>query len=167
MLREGAIYHVTARANRREPLLDPDSVKDLFQEVLQRAKTKHDFILYNFCIMGNHFHFLMKPGKGESLSTVMQWIMGVFAINYNKRNGLTGHFWGDRFFSSIVSNLKEYIKTFAYIDENPVKAGLAPHARDWRHGGLWHHRNGLLSIVEEASDFILRLFPDHRRLQLE
>jgi len=68
-------------------LLQSDRMKDLFIEVISRAKKKYDFSLDNFVIMGNHFHFLIKPGKKESLSKIMQWILSVFAMAYNRITG--------------------------------------------------------------------------------
>ena len=59
---EGARYHVTARANRKEMILDSSARKELFLSVVKRAKEKYEFRLENFCIMGNHFHFVIQPG---------------------------------------------------------------------------------------------------------
>jgi len=42
-LKDGALYHVTARANRKEMILDNRGMKDLFLEVLERAKGKFRF----------------------------------------------------------------------------------------------------------------------------
>ena len=90
-LEENARYHVTARANRKEMILETSEMKEMFLSVLRRAKRKYDFRLENFCIMGNHFHFVIQPGRGESLSAIMRWIMSVFAMAYNKIRGFTGH----------------------------------------------------------------------------
>ena len=81
-LREGARYHVTARANRKEMILDSGAYKELFLSVLKRAKARYSFRIENFTIMGNHFHLVIVPGKGESLSSIMQWIMSVFAMAF-------------------------------------------------------------------------------------
>src|SRR5512133_313133 len=94
-LRTGARYHVTARANRKEMILDSIAMKELFLSVVKRAKKKYDFRLENFCVMGNHFHFIIRPGQGTSLSAIMRWILSVFAMAYNKIMGLTGHVWGE------------------------------------------------------------------------
>jgi len=67
----GGQYHVTARANRREFILNSPEMKDLFLEVLKRAKEKYKFRLTTFCIMGNHIHFMMKPEENESLSRLI------------------------------------------------------------------------------------------------
>jgi putative transposase len=161
VIKTGAIYNVTSRTNRKELIMQHDQGKELFLAILERAKKKYDFQILNFCIMGNHFHLLIKPGKSESLSRIMQWILSVFASAYNRKNDLTGHVWGERFFSHIVSGLQEFCKTFMYIDENPVKAKLVVQAQDWLFGGLWHHKIGRSTIVEEASALILEYFPEH------
>ena len=130
-LQESACYHVTARANRKEMILDTSAMKELFLSVVKRAKLKYDFRIENFCIMGDHFHFVIRPGKGESLSAIMRWIMSVFAMAYNKIRGFTGHVWGCRFFSRIISGLRELVQVFEYIDENPVRASQVADRRDW------------------------------------
>ena len=161
MLQDGAIYHVTARANRQEMIMDSIRMKALFLATVMRAKQKYRFELSNFTIMGNHFHFIIKPGKGECLSSIMQWILSVFAMAYNKINGISGHVWGERFFSEILGTLKKLLSVFAYIDQNPVKAGLVSLAWEWDYGGLAHHRKGIRGIVDELEAELLASFPLH------
>jgi putative transposase len=167
ILHEGAQYHVTARANRKEMILKPDCIKELFQETIIRAMKKYSFILENFCIMENHFHFLIKPGEGESLSRIMQWILSGFAMAYNRKLGITGHVWGERFFSRIVDNLRDFLAVFEYIDKNPVDAGLATNIKDWRYCGATHHRAGLFTVVIKPAIWILSLFPIHHQILLQ
>lgn len=158
-LREGARYHVTARANRREMILEPAAMKELLLRVLKRAKGKYRFRIENFCVMGNHFHLVILPARGEDLSAIMRWILSVFAMAYNRILGLSGHVWGERFFSRIIAGFGELIQVFRYIDENPVKAlGLAI-GRDWPHGGLCHARTGCREILDEAPAGIWVVFP--------
>ena len=165
-LQDGARYHVTARANRKEMILDAGPMKDLFLSVVKRAKLKYDFLIENFCIMGNHFHIIIRPGKSESLSVIMRWIMSVFAMAYNKIRGFTGHVWGCRFFSRVISGLRELIQVFEYIDENPVKASQVGDKREWRYGGLGHDRRGCLEILDEMPAWTRLLFPEHAPLAL-
>ncbi len=93
----GASYHVTAQANRKEFIFQPDIIKDLFLEVLASAKKKYDFKIINFCIMSNHIHLMIKPLKKSCLSDIMQWVLGNFAVKFNKIYGIHGHVWYDRF----------------------------------------------------------------------
>lgn len=165
-LRAGARYHVTARANRREMILDTSAMKEMFLSVVKRAKAKYDFRLENLCVMGNHFHFIIQPGHGENLSAIMRWILSVFAMAYNRTMGVCGHVWGCRFFSRIIESLKALINVNAYIDDNPVLAGRVEDKRYWRWGGLWFHRTGRADIVEPPSRWAMLQFPEHGLLLL-
>lgn len=162
MLRDGGRYHVIARANRKEMILESAAMKDLFLETVARAKKKYDFRVENFTVMGNHFHMIIQPINGSNLSAIMQWIMSVFAARWNRLKGCSGHVWGERFFSRILDSLQEYLRTFAYIDHNPVRAGQVTRPEDWQHGGLWHLMRGLHHIVEPLSASLELLLPMHR-----
>ena len=165
-LRDGARYHVSARANRKEMILDPHSMKELFLQVVGRAKAKYDFRIENFCIMGNHFHLIIRPGKGENLSAIMRWIMSVFAMSFNKIMNHTGHVWGERFFSRIISGLREFMKVFTYVDENPLRANRVHDPCNWRYGGLWHDQHGCHAIIDNHEGWVTLLFPNHQPFPL-
>jgi len=141
-------------------LLDPSENKMLFLSILKRAGKKYAFQIENFCIMGNHIHLIIKPGAGENLSSIMQWILSVFAMAYNRKHALTGHVWGERFFSRILENFKQLIDAFAYIDTNPVRAHQTDNPRSWPFGGLWHQRHGCRDILPAAPEWLLLLFPE-------
>ena len=157
---------MTARTNRKEMILDAGAMKELFLSVVKRAKAKYDFRLDNFCIMGNHFHFVIKPGQGESLSAIMRWILSVFAMAFNKIKGYTGHVWGGRFFSRIIASLRDLIEVIDYIDDNPVRASQVVDREEWHWGGLWHHRTGCRDVVEKLESWLQPLVPWHEQLLL-
>ena len=158
---EGADYHVTARINRGEKIFLTRENMDLFMETLKRAKRKFNFSVKNFCVMGNHIHLLIKPGPGQSLSKIMQWLLGVFAQLWNKKHNLSGHLWGERFFSRIISGILDFLKVFSYIDNNPVIAGVVELKEQWQYGGLWHHKSGRTDIIDLPDTAILEYFPGH------
>jgi putative transposase len=155
ILREGARYHVYARANRKEMIFASDVAKELFLAALMEAKVKFNFRIENFVIMGNHIHFIICPEFGASLSVIMKWLLGVFAIRYNKYFKLTGHVWGERFHSHIIESIREYLAIFKYIDGNPFVAKLVERMDDWLYG-RFHLRErgceGLLSYPAAWAD---------------
>lgn len=142
-----ARYHVSARINRREMILDSTQMKRLFLDIVARAKQRYKFDIENFTILGNHFHFIIRPASTVSLSRIMQWILSVFAQAYNRLRGITGHVWGERFFSKIIQSLSEFLAISDYIDNNPVKAGLVKRADLWDSGGMSHRRRGINRLV--------------------
>ncbi|GAB1481190.1 hypothetical protein MASR2M78_00050 [Treponema sp.] len=158
----GAKYHVTSRVNHQEMLLHGVEAKQLFLDVVERAKKKFSFKLENFTVMDNHFHFIIKPEHNESLSKIMQWLLSVFAMKYNLIYGLTGHFWQGRFFSRVISSFRMYYEIFTYIDQNPVKASLVDNPWSWEFGGLAHRRVGLSTIVDPLEPELLLVFPTHQ-----
>ena len=147
-LQDGARYHVSSRINRKEMALAPDAIKVLFLDIVERAKRKYGFSIENFCIMENHFHMIIRPSDACGLPKIMQWIKSVFAVAYNKLNGLTGHTWGARYFSKILGSLTEYLHDSMYIDENPVVAGLAGSPIDWPYCACAFRANGNLAFLD-------------------
>jgi putative transposase len=146
--------------------MDSSHAKLLFEDVLVRAKAKFSFVIENFVIMGNHYHLMIKPGPEENLSKLMQWIMSVYAMAYNRETGRTGHFWGERFFSRILDSLQQFLKVFEYIDLNPLEAHLIDDIRDWEFSGLGHHRSGKRHLVENVPECLAMLVSSHRQLLL-
>ena len=136
IIQQGAIYHVMAKSNRGEFILNSDEMKEMFLSILEKAKKKYNFKLKQFCIMSNHIHLILQPAPGTSLSKLMQWILSVFAIRFNRLFGQIGHVWYDRFKSTVIRSLQQFINTYQYISNNPVKAGICADARDYPYCGL-------------------------------
>ncbi|MDR2150184.1 MAG: transposase [Spirochaetaceae bacterium] len=151
---QGLTYHVTSKVNRDAFELELDEMKQLFLTVIEEAKTKKGFKfkLWNFCIMGNHFHFLITPEKGQSLSEILKWIKMVFAIRWNKKHHKTGHFWGDRFYSREIKDEKDFWTVYNYIDQNPIAAGLVKKPEQWQYSGAYHREHGIMTVVSLVTD---------------
>jgi putative transposase len=150
---DGCSYHVTSRVNHREMLLNDRVDKELFLSVIKRAKSKYSFSIESFCVLNNHFHLIIHPGKGENLSRIMQWILSVFAMAINKRHGLDGHLWSRRFFSSPIFGLKSFAAVCEYIMMNPIKSALADHIDEWEFSSTWHLKHGIRDIIDDPLDW--------------
>jgi len=159
-LRDGAIYHVTARANRQELIFDRVCVKEMMLKVLKDAREKYRFKVVNFCIMGNHIHLMIKPLEGENLSKIMQWMLSVFARRFNSFYKYRGHVWYDRFKSKIVRTFSQYINTFRYIAMNPVKAGLVKSASEYVYNGVYFLKKSMFDIIEPPNILVRKSFPE-------
>ncbi len=156
----GAEYHVIAKSNRGEFILESPEVKKLFLDTVIRAKEKYSFQIRDFTIMSNHIHLIMKPGKDESLSKIMQWILSVFAIKFNKYFKLKGHVWYDRFKSVVIDSFKQLLTTFRYICNNPVKAGMVENAEDYVYGALWFIKHKRFKLIEPPDPLIIKNLPE-------
>ncbi len=154
VIQEGATYHVVAKTNRGEFILKSDEMKEMFLRILEKAKWKYDFKLKHFCIMSNHVHLVIEPGQGTSLSKLMQWILAVFAIRFNKMHGQKGHVWYDRFKSKIIGSFRHLIHAFQYISNNPVKAGICTDAWNYAYGGLYELHKKRLRLLDPLNAWL-------------
>jgi hypothetical protein len=62
-----------------------------------------------------------------------------FARFFNRRHHRRGYFWGDRFKSVIVESGETLINCLAYIDLNPMRAGLVERPEQYRWNSLGYH----------------------------
>jgi REP element-mobilizing transposase RayT len=167
-----AVYHVMSRtALDGFPLKDVE--KDFMLDLIKRFSALYFTEILGFCIMGNHFHLLVKMipenhftdddiqrrfegfygdsrefaegqipywrEKLSSLSEFMREIKVGFARYYNRRHHRRGYFWGDRFKSVIVDKGETLVNCLAYIDLNPVRAGLVDRPEEYRWNSLGYH----------------------------
>ena len=77
--------------------------------------------------------------KYASLSELIKELKQSFSRWYNRRTGRRGFFWSERFKSVIVENGESLINCLAYIDLNPVRAGIVSKPEDYRWSGLGCH----------------------------
>ena len=98
--------------------------------------------------MPDHVHFIIQPAGNSNLPDIMRWILSVFAKRYNKANKLKGHLFMDRYKSKIIEDLLQYLNTFHYISNNPVKANLVNEPSLYEFSGLYYIQNKIYDIVE-------------------
>ena len=77
--------------------------------------------------------------KWENLSEYIKELKQQFSRYYNRRHNRRGFFWAERFKSVIVDNGETLINCLAYIDLNPVRAGLVARPEDYRWCSLADH----------------------------
>ena len=145
---DGAAYHVVSRTNDKIRVFERNLGKKIMLLVLEDAKEKYGFRLHNFCIMPNHIHLLVTPADGTNLSRIMQWIKTHSAKRWNCIHGSSDHLWGDRYFARAVKDLREFFIIYNYIDQNPVKAGLALASSDWKPSGAFQIAKNISGLVD-------------------
>ena len=88
---------------------------------------------YDLCAwvaMPNHVDLLIHPKV--SVETLMSWLKGSAARSANRILGRTGQpFWQDESYDHCLRNSDQVNRTIAYIERNPVSAGLVGPAECW------------------------------------
>jgi hypothetical protein len=70
--------------------------------------------------------------KLEDISEYVKSIKQTFSRWYNKQNNRKGYFWGDRFKSVMLEEGNALLACQAYIELNPVRAGIVKLPEDYR-----------------------------------
>ena len=109
---------------------------EAFLSLLSEAKKRHPVKIFGFCLMPNHFHFVLEPAHENTLSQFMQWLLISHVRRYHKHYGSSGHIWQGRFKSFPVQRDEHLITVLRYVLQNPVRAGLSSRAREWRWSSL-------------------------------
>ena len=89
--------------------------------------------LLAWCIMPNHVHALIETREGFPLADVLHSWKSFTSHKANGRLQRSGEFWQREYLDRYVRNAEHYGNVVAYIEENPVKAGLVRLKTDW----LW------------------------------
>lgn len=126
----GAVYHVTSRGDRQEPIFKDDADRHIFLEVVDQAMTRLDAEAVSFCLMGNHYHFVLRT-RQSNLSRLMRHINGEYTRAFNRRHGVCGHLFQGRFHAVLVDCDAYLIQVCRYVELNPVRASLVAAAADW------------------------------------
>ena len=89
------------------------------------------YTLHAWVVMPNHVHLLATPAV--ALCTLTKSLKGITAKRANAMLALTGSsFWQDESYDHVVRQADEFDKIRNYIEENPVRAGLAATARGYK-----------------------------------
>jgi putative transposase len=144
----GAAYHVTSRTNDKKRIFESVVGEKVILLILQEARKKFGFQLRNFCIMPTHLHLLIIPGNRGTLSQIMHWVKTNSAKRWNRIQGATDHLWGQRYFARIIEDPRDYFTVMKYIDQNPVKSGLAHDVGIWKASGAYWIINRLPGLVD-------------------
>lgn len=126
-------HHVIQRGNDRQQIFrdekDRERLLSLFLEHSQRLKVA----VHAYVLMDNHFHLLLTPETSEGLPQMMQAVGRSYVRYYNTRHGRTGTLWEGRYRCSLIETEQYLLTCMAYIDLNPVRAGMVsePAAHPW------------------------------------
>jgi putative transposase len=103
--------------------------------LLHGAGQRYELIAW--VIMPNHVHVLIAPAENHALPDIVQAWKSWTAKAINRERGGVGTVWQREFFDRFVRDDGHLVAAIAYIEENPVKAGLVARVADWRFGSAW------------------------------
>ena len=114
---------------------------------------------YAYCLMNNHFHLLIRE-REESVGETVKRIASSYVYYYNRKYLRDGHLFKERFRSEPVNDMAYFVTLLRYIHQNPVKAGIVEHVKDYEYSS-WGEYDGTVEPVFQLCDTgpVLRRVP--------
>ncbi len=127
----GYCYHVLNRGNARAEVFHKDGDYLAFLDAMAEARIRVPMRVIAYCLMPNHFHFVVWPLADGDLSRWMHWLMNVHVRRYQRHYQGSGHIWQGRFKAFPIQEDEHLLTVIRYVERNPMRAALVPRAEDW------------------------------------
>jgi putative DNA methylase len=127
--RLGAADAALDQGHGRRDLATPEIVTLVQQTLLHFDGERYRLLAW--CVMPNHVHALAEIRDGQRLDRIVHSWKSFTAHQGNRLLGRTGSFWAPEYFDRYMRDEPHLAATVAYIEENPVKAGLCCEPAAW------------------------------------
>jgi putative transposase len=130
------------RAVARLPLFQKDADFDAFERVLIEALEKHPTRILAYCLMPNHWHFVLWPKHDDEMTAFLRWLTHTHTQRWHAHyhTAGTGHLYQGRFKAFPIQADDHLYTVLRYVERNPLRANLVKRPEDWRWCSLAHRR---------------------------
>ena len=164
------IYHVYNRGNNKQPIFFTDANYFYFLQKIKTEWKKYADVLC-YCLMPNHFHIMLVPNAEgcknivladkethmQNLSKTIGKSLSSYTKAINLQNKTTGNLFQKKTKTKLLTEAtrindlftnQDYVLTcFHYIHQNPLKAKLVNHLKEWFYSSYhdyYNQRNGTI-----------------------
>ena len=171
------IYHVLNRANARMQIFEKEKDYLAFEKILAEAKEKYPMRVLAYCLMPNHWHFVLYPKESKDLALFMRWLTLTHTQRWLVHRDMVGygHLYQGRYKSFPVQEDAHFLQVCKYVESNAYRAKLSKKAEEWRWCSAWIRKHGnqeqsrLLSEwpVPKTGDYISYINQDENEVILK
>ncbi len=157
---EGEYYHIYNRGNSKKEIFHDKYDYFHFMKLMYICNNTDNIKIFNdnrygtevfdkmvenivslgaYCLMPNHFHFLITEKIDRGVSKFMQKLSTAYVMYYNKKYRHTGSLFEGKFKSVHASNDIQLKYLFSYIHLNPIKLIQ----KDWKENGIINKKEAL------------------------
>ncbi len=135
----GTIFHVLNRGNGRQTLFATSADYLAFVRVVQESLLIVPMRIGGYCLMPNHWHFVLWPERDNELSDFMHQMTSTHVRRWQKAHHCEGegHVYQGPFKSFPVESDEHLYTVCRYVERNAVRAGLVERAEQWVWGSAW------------------------------
>jgi putative transposase len=120
----GYPHHVILRGNNRQDIFFTAADREHLLAVLAEEAQAQGVEVHAYVLMSNHIHLLLTPQRDQAMPKMMQALGRRYVRHFNLCHGRTGTLWEGRYRSTLIQTERHFMACMAYIDLNPVRAGM-------------------------------------------
>ena len=140
----GLVYHVLNRGVGRGRIFSKPEDYEAFERVVEETLERRPMRICGYCLMPNHWHFVLWPESDDDLARFMQrlTITHVTRWQKHKRRVGYGHLYQGRYKSFPVESDGHFYQVLRYVERNALRANLVQQADAWKWSSLWRYYHG-------------------------
>jgi len=119
--------HVVQRGLARSACFSCARDRTAYLEALRECATRAECAVHAFSLMGNHVHLLLTSARAGGAARLMPAIAARYARYLASAYGHEEALWEEPYDATPVHARAHLLACMRYIEENPVRAGLAAH----------------------------------------
>lgn len=127
--------------NRRQDVLFNAGDYTYYLELLKEWCNEEELDVWAYCLMTNHVHLIISPSTNSNLSRAIGEAHRRYTRMINFREKWRGYLWQGRF-ASFPMKENWLLKAVAYMELNPVKAGMVDFSWDYPWSSVQAHLTG-------------------------
>jgi putative transposase len=122
----GISVHAIQRGHNQCALFGDEYDYPWYLELLRHASDRYGLDVHTFTLMTNHVHLFVTPQRGRALPRTMKDVGHRYGKYFNKKYRRSGTLWNGRYRGKPVRDFTYALTCMRYIEQNPVRAGMAP-----------------------------------------
>ncbi len=138
----GYPHHIIQRGNRRQDVFFQENDYEYYLELLKEWCDSEGIGIWAYCLMTNHVHLIVVPKRKSNLGKAIGETHRRYTRMINFQEGWRGYLWQGRF-ASYPLDKDWLLKAVAYVELNPVKAGIVKKAWNYRWSSVHAHLSGI------------------------
>ncbi len=151
---DNGIYHIMVRGNEKRNIFHDKEDYQNYKDIIKDNKDRYSYKVYNYVLMDNHVHMIIKASSGDDLSNGMRRIGVMYASYYRRKYKGVGHIFQGRFRSFVIENGIYMLECGKYIELNPVRAGIVTKPSEYVWSSYkFYERGEIDKIVDENEEY--------------
>lgn len=138
------VFHVLNRGVGRQRLFHKPADYAAFELIIAETLENAPMRVCCYCLMPNHWHFVLWPKKDGELAAFMQRLTVTHVTRWQKHRHKVGegHVYQGRYKSFPVETDEYFYQVVRYVERNALRANLVKRAEQWQWSSLWRREMG-------------------------